>query len=42
MVAAKFAKEYGMKQISKQTMSRIMDKYMVDKLLKLKITDEKY
>jgi hypothetical protein len=40
MVDAKFAKEYGMKQITKQTMSRIMDKDMVDKLLKLKITDD--
>ncbi len=40
MVAAKFAKEYGMKQISKQTMSRIMDKDMVNKLLKLTITDD--
>ena len=38
MVDAKFAKEYGMKQITKQTMSRIMDKDMVDKLLKLKNT----
>jgi len=28
-IAAKFAKEYGLSHISKQTMSRIFDKQMV-------------